>query len=236
MIAESRPIPEEPVELNYHNHDVSVQLNADIDTALIQTKQTFAGHNALPYLPIFILLDADKQKESSKQIMAINGKEEPMDHFTVQNNSFATISLRKPLILEATIHSSSFIEKAGNKYLLKIGELIGPQSEMYQEKQRQFDLEIPNPHQYTRTITMTIPDNYKVSNVDKLNMNVNSDYNGKEACKFISSYKLTGQQLEVKVFEIYRNSFTPITEYESYRKVINAAADFNKIVIVLEKK
>jgi hypothetical protein len=235
VIAEPRPIPEESVESNFHNHDVSVELNADIDTANIYMKQTLGGHNSLPYLPVFILLDAEKQKESSKQILAINQKEEPMDDFKVQNNSFSNLSTRKPLILQTTIHSTSFIEKAGNKYLLKIGELIGPQSEMYQEKERQFDLEIPNPHQYTRTITMNVPEGYKLANLDKLTMNVKSDYNGKEACKFTSSYKMNGKKLEVNVFEIYKNSFTPISEYDSYRKVINAAADFNKIVIVLEK-
>ena len=43
---------------------------------------------------------------------------------------------------------------------------------MYQENERQFDIEIPNPHQYTRNIEINIPAGYKVNNLDKLNMNV----------------------------------------------------------------
>ena len=58
----------------------------------------------------------------------------------------------KPLEISATIFATNNIEKAGNKYLFKVGELIGRQAEMYQENERQFDIEIPNPHQYTRNI------------------------------------------------------------------------------------
>ena len=123
-----------------------------------------------------------------------------------------------------------------NKYLFKIGELIGRQAEMYQEKPRKFDLEIPNPHQYTRTIQVEIPAGYKVSNLDKLNMSFIAMNNGKESCKFVSSYSLEGNILKVNCFEVYHENYTPMAAYPEYVKVINAAADFNKIVLVLEKQ
>jgi hypothetical protein len=236
VIAETRIIPEESVESNFHNHDVSVRFNEDIDTAQISMKQTFGGHNSLQIMPVFVLLENEKRTEASKQILAINQKDEPMDGFKFENNAFSNISTRKPLSIQSEIHSSSFIEKAGNKYLLNVGQLIGQQSEMYQEKERQFDMEIPNPHQYARKLSIEIPTGFKLSNLDKLNMNIFANVNGKESCKFVSSYSLNEKNLQVDVFEIYRNSFTPLSEYEPYRKVINAAADFNKIVVVMEKK
>jgi hypothetical protein len=35
--------------------------------------------------------------------------------------------------------------------------------------------------------------------------------------------------------EQYRRIIYPLAEYEDFKKVINASADFNKIVLVLEK-
>ena len=53
---------------------------------------------------------------------------------------------------------------------------------------------------------------------------------------FVSSYKLTGNTLDVEVLETYRNIKYLPSEFEVFKKVINAAADFNKVVLVLEKK
>jgi hypothetical protein len=66
-------------------------------------------------------------------------------------------------------------------------------------------------------------------------MNFVAMNNGKESCKFTSTYKLEGNLLTVNCFEIYHENFTPMSAYPEYVKVINAAADFNKIVIVFEK-
>jgi hypothetical protein len=47
---------------------------------------------------------------------------------------------------------------------------------------------------------------------------------------------VNGDVLDIEIFEVYHSSFTPKSVYEDYRKVINAAADFNKVVLILEKK
>ena len=53
---------------------------------------------------------------------------------------------------------------------------------------------------------------------------------------FVSSYKVVNNVLEVYVLEVYRELKYPLNEFETFKKVINASADFNKIVLVLEKK
>ena len=52
---------------------------------------------------------------------------------------------------------------------------------------------------------------------------------------FVSEMKITGNLLEVHVYEQYRNTYYPIEQYDPFMKIINAAADFNKVVLVLEK-
>lgn len=234
--AEKRIIAHTDAKLNYTNHDVHVVFNTDIDTATIQMKNTFQGQNMVEILPGFILFDNEKRDEIAKEMIRISDKDEKINNFNYENTDFKYLMVEdKPLKISATIYATNNIEKAGNKYLFKIGELIGRQAEMYQENERHFDLEIPNPHQYTRNIEINIPAGYKVNNLDKLNMNVIANYQGKESCKFVSKYTLNNTKLEVNVFEVYNESHTSKSVYEDYKKVINAAADFNKIVIILEK-
>ena len=234
--AEKRIIAHTDAKLNYTNHDVHVVFNTDIDTATIQMKNTFQGQNMVEILPGFILFDNEKRDEIAKEMLRTSDKDEKINNFKYENNDFKYLMMEdKPLKISATIYATNNIEKAGNKYLFKIGELIGRQAEMYQENERQFDLEIPNPHQYTRNIEINIPAGYKVNNLDKLNMHVIANYQGKESCKFVSKYTLNNTKLEVNVFEVYNESHTSKSVYEDYKKVINAAADFNKIVIILEK-
>lgn len=234
--AENKKIPAIEAQKNYHNHDVSVTFNADIDTSIIQITNTFQGENMANILPAFILLEKEKRDNAAKEMISVSEKDEKIDNFKYENNDFKNLTVEdKPLKVSATIHATNNIEKAGNKFLFKIGELIGRQSEMYQERERQFDLEIPNAHQYTRKLKVEIPAGYKANNLDKLTMNVVALNNGKESCKFTSSYTLTGNTIDVSVFEIYNENYTPKSVYEDYRKVINTAADFNKIVIVFEK-
>lgn len=233
--ADKRKIPAPPAEVSTHDHDVEVHFNADMDTSFVMFKNIFKGYNAIEIMPAFVYLDGEKREEFTKQILRIGEKEEKYLDYKFENNSFTSITEGKPLIISANIHAANLLEHVGNKYLFKIGELIGPQSEMYQEKERQFDIEIPNAHQYSRILKVNIPAGYTVKNLDKLNMNVTHMIGGIENCKFTSEYRLNNQVLEVKVFEIYNYNFTQKSEFENYRKVINAAADFNKIVIVLEK-
>jgi len=234
--AEKRTIPQTDAKLNFTNHDVHVVFNADLDTAIIQMKNTFQGQNMVEILPGFVLFDNEKRDEIAKEMIRISDKEEKINDFKYENNDFKYLTMEdKPLKISATIYATNQIEKAGNKYLFKIGELIGRQAEMYQENERQFDIEIPNPHQYTRNIEIDIPAGYKVNNLDKLNMNVVANYQGKETCKFVSKYTLKDSKLAVNVFETYNDSYVSKVVYEDYKKVINAAADFNKIVIILEK-
>ena len=127
-------------------------------------------------------------------------------------------------------------EKAGNKILVKIGEIIGPQVEMYQEKPRQFPMEIPYPHVLERTIEFKIPEEFQIKNLDELNITHVYPDATNQTMGFVSSYKLEGNLLKIHISEDYRQVYYPVAQYQEFRKIINAAADFNKIVLLLEKK
>jgi hypothetical protein len=53
---------------------------------------------------------------------------------------------------------------------------------------------------------------------------------------FISTWKQEGDKLIIEITEEYNQIKWPKTDYDNFVKVINAAADFNKVVLVLEKQ
>jgi hypothetical protein len=107
---------------------------------------------------------------------------------------------------------------------------------MYREESRMTPIENDYNRGYERSIEVKIPAGYQVRNADDLNISVVYKDGDKEPYLFVSSYTLNGSVLKITVKEYYKEIYAPIERYEDYRKVINAAADFNKVTLVLEKK
>jgi len=73
-----------------------------------------------------------------------------------------------------------------------------------------------------------------VKNPEDLVFNITPDTQNNSA-GFVSSYELKGNQLVVTVFEYYNETSYPVSQYFIYENVMNAAADFNKVVLVMDK-
>jgi hypothetical protein len=58
---------------------------------------------------------------------------------------------------------------------------------------------------------------------------------GKVSCCFTSWVELQGDKLVIYSKEYYSENGYPASRFEEFRKVINAAADFNKKTIILSK-
>ena len=83
---------------------------------------------------------------------------------------------------------------------------------------------------------MKIPEGYQVSNLEDLNIHNTFSKDGKEVFSFHSYYEIDGDMLNITADEHYRLNIVSVDRYEDYRTVINSAADFNKISLVLEPK
>lgn len=81
-----------------------------------------------------------------------------------------------------------------------------------------------------------MPEGYAVSNLNDLKMKVEMIRNGRVSCCSISDYELTGNQLTIYSTEYYSELTYPVEDFGDFRKVINAAADFNKKTILLSRK
>lgn len=202
---------------------------------VIVTDWTFKGNSAAGLLQTFLFQAKDKEQEAVQGLIGLSDKPADMLSYKVENVSFTNFTKDKPLKVTATVQAPRLMEKAGPKYLFKAGELIGKQVEMYADNDRKLPVEIEFPNEQPRTLRISIPVGYKVINPEALRTNVTCKIDGKEACGFTSDYKTEGADLVVSIREFYGQISYPLSKYEDYRKVVNAAADFNKIVLVLQK-
>lgn len=164
------------------------------------------------------------------------GEDADLGKVEVKGTDINTSAIEDPFTMTVTAKVPSVIETAGNEYLFKIGTVIGEQVQMYQEKERKYDAEVHFPHYYRRTITFTIPEGYKVSGLEDLNIDITYGDDKEKTIGFESSYKVEGNKVIVDVYEYYKKTVYPLEQFEDFRKVVNAAADFNKIVILFSKK
>ena len=229
-------IPIEPYEKNYINLEAVLKINSTGDTALLHARQTWLGYAAMSYRPAYAFLAKDKIDNFNKDVVKGLLKSDDVEHIVVENSSMTDFSKNQPLAITADIKSAQLIEKAGNKLLVKVGEIIGPQVEMYQEKPRRLPIVLEYPHALDRHFTLIIPEGYQAKNLKDLNFNIVSKTNDLETMGFVSGYTLSNNVVTVTVHEFYKQLSYPVSQFEEFKKIINASADFNKVTIVLEKK
>jgi hypothetical protein len=236
-IAEIKLVPLEDFSESINSIDSKVHLNPGDDTLMVDMRQCYAGYSGSSYRADFTLASAEDRKAIIKQMVKFGTNNSENTVFSETSNvDFESYSDNKPFTLHAIVKANELVESAGSKILVKVGELIGPQSEMYQEKPRQFPIQLPFPHTLERNIAFTLPDGYAVKNLDDLVIHDVYTESGDTTMGFTSTYKLEGNVVNIHVMEEYRRVSYPLSQYEDFKKIINASADFNKVVLVLQKK
>lgn len=237
-IGEVKFIPPNDGKKTAHNMFVKVDMTNSVDNPKVDANIEFTGYYATPFQPYYDFLTEDRQKEMLDDLLKNTYKTGQFSNTVVENKGTAWLNI-KPYVVKSTVTIPGLVERAGSKYLFKIGDLIGPQTELYQENTRVFDIENDFNRTYYREIEFTIPSGYKVSNLDALKFDIKLRLaeNIQPQTAFISDYKETGpNSWKITVNEYYMKLEYSKANYEDYRKVVNAAADFNKIVLLLEKQ
>ncbi|MBU0489114.1 MAG: DUF3857 domain-containing protein [Bacteroidetes bacterium] len=232
-LAQIKPIAFVPYNKTIHGMDVAVSFTDDMETARISLHHSLSGYNALDIQTVYQYIDEDNKKDIGEAYAKALG-----DHMVIKSTEIKNVDkediLLKPLVISVEMETPYLLEKAGKNYLLKAGTLIGIQSEMYQENERKFPAEVANAHGYEREIRITIPEGYKVSGLEKFTIDVFDEENGERTVEFVSSAKTEGNIVVITCRESYRNLSWPLEKFEKFRTVVNAAADFNKITLLLE--
>lgn len=205
----------------------------NITNSIIKLDRSMSGYYAMYFQPYMNLI---KEEEKVKLIEGF--AKNINDNVTITSKEIINDNPElfgvKPIEFVLNFNSEAFIEKAGNKYLFKIGELIGKQMQLYQEKTRVLPVENEFTRSYYRTLNVKIPKGYKVANLNDINIKNTFEDAGKELLIFHSYFEQKDDLLVITADEHYRKNIIDTANYEKYRTVINSAADFNKLILVLE--
>ncbi len=234
-VAHRGEIGEPSYESNFDNMYLTVNFDENLESNQVHLKRDFKGYSASYYKAAWNFLEEDKKKEMIQQAIQYLATDAQIEKVEVKDPKSDYAQWDMPFTVEGTFSTSSYIENAGNTILFKVGELIGPQSELYQEKDRETEVVNDFNRGYLRKLSITIPEGYTVENPEDIIIEEVVNNGDKPIYLFVSKYNLEGQQLEIEIEEYYDQLYYPREQFEPFRKVINAAADWNKIVLVLSR-
>ena len=222
------------VKSSYHNYEVKANVNLTSNTLQLDITQKLAGYSAYYLQPVYRFLN-DEQKLETRKAYYLSEDVSTIKNAQVLNTDEKDLFVN-PLIIKYSVEQNDYLEAAGTKYFLKVGLFIGKQEELYQEDVRINPAETGYPHFMNRELTINIPAGYKATNLEELVIKKVCTIGGAEAATFSSNYQVKGDQIIVTVYEDYKRVDYPLTSFNEFKEVINAAADFNKRNIVFEKQ
>ncbi len=225
----------EPVNFDKSSYDLKMNVVFDtenINKTNISLDRIMTGYYALGLQPYMSIMKEESKKKALDGVVKSIKEDVKIVDVTAVNtasNDFGAV----PLIVKASIETETFVDNAGRKYLFKVGELIGPQLEMYQEKEKKLVIHSDFERTYQSDITIKIPEGYSFKNVEDLVINESYAEGEEIFFSFKSNYSVEEGFLKVTIKEFYNKNIVEVPIYEDYRKVINSAANFNKIILIM---
>lgn len=237
-LAKIRTIQKNKVDQNEDVHSVTLRILPDMQKCEIDYTRKMSNYADMNLRYSYHASNEMDAKEILEGFVKGDAEESEVEILTVNNSDLGNPEeYGKPWEINAKLTTAYYLENAGDKVLIKVGELIGAQTEMYSESPRQQPIEISYAHRYVRHIVIEIPDGYQAKGLEKLNMDLQyKNAAGEYSMGFTSKYKVEGNKVIIECVEYYADLDYPIEQYDDFAKVINAAADFNKISILIEKQ
>ncbi len=231
-------IPGNDVKQSVDYEKYSIAFNATTDKITLNYNREMNGYADQGIKGYYYIMNDESKKTFIEGFVKGLAKDATLESVVVENyNPSSLDDVHKPLVIKAKLTTDYYIEPVGNNMLFKIGEVIGQQSEMYADKPRINPIDIGPAHRYEREIVVMLPEGYTAKGLEKLNMKYEyMNANQQPSFGFTSSYKLEGNKLTIYCSEYYNDLTYPMEQFNEFKRVINAAADFNKISILLEKK
>jgi len=205
-----------PVNYDKSSYDLVMDLTfdkEDLNKTIINLDRTLTGYYAVSLQPFFGLMNEENKEKTLKGIVKSIKEDVEITSVEALNASSEKFGV-DPLIIKASLTSNSFIDNAGNKFLFKVGDFE---------------------RSYVSKINVNLPAGYSFKNLEDLNISESFEENGTTYFSFKSKYILENNSLKIQINEFYNKNIIEVPFYESYRKVINSAANFNKVVLIMVK-
>lgn len=213
---------------------IDIKLDTEKEAATLLIDHGLGGLSGAGFVPYLGLMQAEQADEICERILKsdISDARLKMEPYSKE---MTAAGFDKRFHLKGEVVTNELVEVAGDKLLFNIGQSIGRQTELYQEFDRVYPVENTYNKKYIREITMEIPSGYVIRNADALKFNVVHQRGDKVINLFKSDYTIENGRLKIILDEFYTDIYMGADEFEDFKAVINAAADFQKVKLVLEK-
>lgn len=126
----------------------------------------------------------------------------------------------------------NLLKRAGPNYLLDIGKLMEDQAQITkEERDRKYNVYLPIARSINYQIEIAIPQGYAASGIEKLNTKVENNFGG-----FTSTAKVEGDKLIITTNKVYKTNYVAKADWPSVVSFLDAAYDFTKMQVLLEKR
>ena len=216
--------------------NIEVNISRNLNKIKINESRLFSGYWAITNRN-YIYLSENEKTDFLVDFFTVNGLDnKKVSNYNIKNFDISHNTYNTPLEITSTISTSDLIEEKEGLTYLKIGKVIGLQSNLFDEKERINPIEINFPNSYDYNIKVNIPRGYKI--VDFCELNKSKEYisvDGNSTAKFLSKATVNGNVLNINIKEYYKELRYSKKRYQEFREVINAAAKFYESSVRIEK-
>lgn len=216
--------------------NIEVNISRNLNKIKINESRLFSGYWAITNRN-YIYLSENEKTDFLVDFFTVNGLDnKKVSNYNIKNFDISHNTYNTPLEITSTISTSDLIEEKEGLTYLKIGKVIGLQSNLFDEKERINPIEINFPNSYDYNIKVNIPRGYKI--VDFSELNKSKEYisvDGNSTAKFLSKATVSGNVLNINIKEYYKELRYSKKRYQEFREVINAAAKFYESSVRIEK-
>ena len=217
--------------------NIKVEFERKLKKIVIDEYQEYSGHWAINNRSLLHFSDEEGLAAFKDYLTATGIENKKVINYEIINTELFQKNYNTPFIVNSKISTESLTTKIKNGYEVKIGNVIGMQSQLYEEIDRFHPIEITYPNQYDYRIVVKIPKGYIIEGLEGLIFNKNYiSLMGNKICKFESNYEINENELVISIQEFYKNLRYQKNRYNEFRDVINSASDFHNTSIKFIKK
>ena len=215
---------------------IEISIPKNLKKLKIKENRSFSGYWAIMNRN-YVSLSENEETDFLIDYFTISGlNNKKVTNYNIKNFNNSNNSFNTPLKINSTITTTELIEEVDGLVYLKVGKVIGLQSNLFDDKKRINEIEINFPNSYEYEIDIEIPNGYRVSDYSELNKSKEFiSVDGSISAKFDSKVTLNNNKIYIVIEEFYKNLRYDKGRYQEFREVINAAAKFYESSLTLEE-
>ena len=215
---------------------IEISIPKNLKKLKIKENRSFSGYWAIMNRN-YVSLSENEETDFLIDYFTINGlNNKKVTNYNIKNFDISNNSYNTPLRINSTITTTELVEEVNGLVYLKVGKVIGLQSNLFDDNKRINEIEINFPNSYEYQIEVEIPKGYRVSDYSELNKAKEFlSVDGSISAKFNSKATLNNNKINIVINEFYKNLRYDKGRYKEFREVINAAAKFYESTVILEQ-